>query len=393
VPDFPSLADVVGVLESLYPPQLAASWDRVGLVCGDPVDRVESVLFAVDPVAAVVDEAIERGVDLVVTHHPLFLRGTSSVAATSAKGGVVHRLIRAGIGLHVAHTNADHANPGVSDALAVSLGLVDLRPLDPLPAPALDKLVVFVPSADAEKLLDALAAAGAGEIGDYSRCAWTTSGIGTFLPRAGATPSVGEVGSVAQVPEIRLETVLRRELRADVIAALRSAHPYEEPAFDLFELASWPGDTGTGRIGTLPVAITLREFAVLAGRALPASAGGGRVAGPLDSLVETVAVCGGAGDSYLSRATTAGADVYLTADLRHHVVAEHLADGGCAVVDMSHWSTEWPWLVDAGSRLETAFTARGSRLGAVVSTTVTDPWTASFATTRPNAVARAEELR
>jgi putative NIF3 family GTP cyclohydrolase 1 type 2 len=162
----PTLAELVAVLEELYPPHLAAAWDAVGLVCGDPNARVGRVLFAIDPVEAVVDEAIADGAALVVTHHPLFLRGTSSVAATFGKGRVVHRLIRAGIGLHVAHTNADHASPGVSDALAAALGVRDVRPLDPLPAQPLDKIVTFVPEPDAEKLLDALAAAGSGELGD-----------------------------------------------------------------------------------------------------------------------------------------------------------------------------------------------------------------------------------
>ena len=124
-----TLAEVVAIMEGLYPPSLAASWDAVGLVCGDPAQPVNRVLFAVDPVEVVVDEALELGADLLVTHHPLFLHGTSSVAATTAKGRSVHRLIRAGIALHVAHTNADHANPGVSDALAGALGLVDTRPL------------------------------------------------------------------------------------------------------------------------------------------------------------------------------------------------------------------------------------------------------------------------
>jgi putative NIF3 family GTP cyclohydrolase 1 type 2 len=247
-----TLADVVAIMEGLYPPSLAASWDAVGPVCGDPAQPVRRVLFAVDPVEVVVDEAIERGADLLVTHHPLFLRGTSSVAATTAKGRSVHRLIRAGVALHVAHTNADHANPGVSDALAAALGLVDTRPLDPLPAPPLDKVVTFVPEAHAEKLLDALAAAGAGEIGDYARCAWTTAGIGTFQPLPGASPAIGAVGDVTRVDETRIEMVLPRAVRDEVIRALRTAHTYEEPAFDILELASWPGDTGTGRVGELP---------------------------------------------------------------------------------------------------------------------------------------------
>ncbi len=130
----PKLSDVISVLEELYPPRWAESWDAVGLVCGDPADEVRRVLFAVDPVQAVVEEAVEWGADLVVTHHPLYLRGTTSVAATGFKGRVVHTLIRSGIALHVAHTNADHADPGVSDALAEAVGLRITGPLVPDPA-------------------------------------------------------------------------------------------------------------------------------------------------------------------------------------------------------------------------------------------------------------------
>ncbi|HEY5049458.1 MAG TPA: Nif3-like dinuclear metal center hexameric protein [Acidothermaceae bacterium] len=371
-----TLADVVAIMEGLYPPSLAASWDAVGLVCGDPAQRVRRILFAVDPVAVVVDEAIERGADLLITHHPLFLHGTSSVAATTAKGRSVHRLIRAGIALHVAHTNADHANPGVSDALAAALGLVDTRPLEPLPAPQLDKVVTFVPEAHAEKLLDALAAAGAGEIGDYARCAWTAVGVGTFVPRPGATPAIGAVGDVTRVDETRIEMVLPRASRDEVIHALRAAHPYEEPAFDVLELASWPGDTGTGRVGELPESTTLRDFASTIAAALPSTAGGGRIAGDLGAVVRRVAACGGAGDGYLRQASASGSDVFVTADLRHHVVSEHLADGGCAVVDMPHWATEWPWLGAAADAVRAALTQRGTTVSTDVSTMPTDPWVA-----------------
>jgi len=288
----------------------------------------------------------------------------------------VHRLIRAGVALHVAHTNADHANPGVSDALAAALGLVDTRPLDPLPAPPLDKVVTFVPEAHAEKVLDALAAVGAGEIGDYARCAWTVAGVGTFQPLPGASPTIGAVGDVTQVDETRIEMVLPRAARDEVIHALRTAHPYEEPAFDVFELASWPGDTGTGRVGELPTPVTLREFAATVASALPSTAVGGRVAGDLSAVVRRVAVCGGAGDAYLRRASASGSDVFVTADLRHHVVSEHLADGGCAVVDMPHWATEWPWLGAAADAVRAALAQRGTTVSTDVSTVPTDPWVA-----------------
>jgi putative NIF3 family GTP cyclohydrolase 1 type 2 len=161
-----------------------------------------------------------------------------------------------------------------------------------------------------------------------------------------------------------------------VIHALRTAHPYEEPAFDIFELAAWPGDTGTGRVGELPTAVTLREFATTVASALPATAGGGRVAGDLGTVVRRVAVCGGAGDSYLRQASASGSDVFVTADLRHHVVSEHLADGGCAVIDMPHWATEWPWLGAAAATVRAALAQRGTTVSTDVSMVPTDPWVA-----------------
>nr|MDQ4008161.1 Nif3-like dinuclear metal center hexameric protein [Actinomycetota bacterium] len=217
--DAPTLGDVVACLDAFYDPGWADSWDAVGLVCGDPDQPVRTVLFAVDPTLAVVDEAVERGVDLVVTHHPLLLKPVHAVAATTPKGRVVHRLLTHGIGLHVCHTNADSADPGVSDAMAAALGLGDLRPLDADALPALDKLVTFVPHADAQAVVDALAEAGAGRLGDYDRCAWTAAGLGTFRPGPGANPAIGSVGDIEEVPETRVEMVLERPQRAAVLAA------------------------------------------------------------------------------------------------------------------------------------------------------------------------------
>lgn len=259
------LADVVASLERLYPPQWAESWDAVGLVVGDPQAVVRRVLFAVDPVEAVVAEAAERGADLLVTHHPLYLRGTSTVAATDAKGRSVHRLIAGGCALYVAHTNADVANPGVSDALAARLDLRETRPLRPM------------------------------------------------------TDDPGE-------------------------------------------------QRGLGRIGRLPEPITLQELTIRAAAALPATSWGVRAAGDPLKVVETLAVCGGAGDDLLREAAAAGADAFLTADLRHHPALE--APEGLALLDAAHWATEWPWLVDAAAWLAAATT-----VDTAVSTLVTDPWT------------------
>ena len=369
-----TVGDVVAALERRYPPQWAEGWDAVGLTCGDPDAPAERVLFAVDPAPVVVAEAREWNADLLVTHHPLLLRGVNSVAATTPKGRVVHDLVRHDVALFSAHTNADSADPGVSDALASALGLAGLRPLKPM-VEALDKVVVFVPHADAQRVLDALASAGAGRIGDYDRCGYLLSGTGTFRPLAGANPTIGTVGEVEQVPETRLEMVLPRDRRDAVVAALRAAHPYEEPAFDVVELAGFDSRRGLGRVGQLPEPETLEDLVGRVAAAIPATVAGVQAGGDPERVVQTVAVCGGAGDSLLDAAARSGADAFVTADLRHHPAVEALDGGGPALVNVSHWASEWPWLASASEALALDLGDGGRALQMRVSEVCTDPWT------------------
>ncbi|WP_309232672.1 Nif3-like dinuclear metal center hexameric protein [Actinotalea sp. JY-7885] len=392
-PETLTLADVVGLLERRYPPGTAEGWDAVGTVCGDPAQPVRRVLLAVDPTADVVDEAIALGADLLLTHHPLLLRPVHSVAATTFKGALVHRLIRAGCALHVAHTNADAAADGVAEALALAVGLTDLAPLVALPDAPLDKHVVFVPVEHTERVLDAMSGAGAGAVGEYSRCAWTGTGTGTFVPGAAAAPAIGTRGEVERVSEDRLEMVAPRGARAAVVAAMRAAHPYEEPAFDVLELASLPGAAGTGRVGRLAGPTTLGAFAERVARVLPATEQGVRVAGDLDAPVERVAVVGGSGDSLFDAVRRSGVDAYLTADLRHHPASELREraafeassagrppqDGRPFLVDVAHWASEWPWLESAARVLREDAAGRGATVDVQVSTRRTDPWTARIA--------------
>ncbi len=193
------LADLIASLESWYDPRWAEARDQVGLVCGDPAADVRRILFAVDPVRAVVDEAVDFGADLVVVHHPLFLTPVSSVAATTAKGSVVHRLLAHGTALFTAHTNADVPPDGVNEALAAALGLQDPRVLLATEPVGTDKLVVFVPEPAVEAVRAAVTAAGAGALGAYDSCTFTTVGEGRFRPLDGANPAIGEVGSVEVV--------------------------------------------------------------------------------------------------------------------------------------------------------------------------------------------------
>jgi dinuclear metal center YbgI/SA1388 family protein len=376
VPAELTLAETVATIHRMYDPAHADTWDAVGLVTGDPASPVRRVLFAVDPVQAVIDEAVAWAADLLLVHHPLLLKPVHSVAATTPKGRAVHSLIREGIALLVAHTNADAPAAGVSDAMAQAFGLVDPRPVDPAPAPPMDKLVVFVPHDDAARLGEALADAGAGQVGDYDRCAFSSTGIGSFRPGPGARPTVGVVGRLEQVPETRLEMVLSRDRRDTVLQALMSSHPYEEPAYDLLEMADLPGQSGHGRVGRLAAPSTLGDFCESVVSCLPATHSVVRVAGDLDRRVQTVALCGGSGDFLLDAVRDAGADVYVTSDLRHHPaseLAEHAA--APALIDVPHWAAESLWLPVVQSRLHSELGARGTTVETKVSRIVTDPWT------------------
>ncbi|HVV74778.1 MAG TPA: Nif3-like dinuclear metal center hexameric protein [Mycobacteriales bacterium] len=371
----PVLADVVALLARRYDPAWAESWDAVGLVCGEPDAVVERVHFAIDPVEEVADEAIAAGAQLLVTHHPLYLGGTTSVAATSSKGRVIHRLISAGVGLYVAHTNADVAKPGVNDALAAALGLTETEPLSPMPHGSLDKIVTFVPVDDTDRVLDALAVAGAGTVGDYTRCGYLGDGTGTFTPGLTSSPTIGEPGKVELVKETRLETIAPRRLRAQVIRALLAVHPYEEPAYDVTELAAVPSGLGLGRVGELAASTTLGAFTAAVAAALPVTAWGVRAAGAANRPVRTVAACGGSGGSLAAAAARLGADVLVTSDLKHHSTSEAVADLDIGLVDAAHWATEAPWLDDAAALLTSDANAAGTTVVTTVSRIVTDPWT------------------
>jgi dinuclear metal center YbgI/SA1388 family protein len=369
----PTLGDVVALLHSWYPPHTAAGWDAIGLVHGDPQAPCERVLFAVDPTLPVAREAADWGAQLLVTHHPLFLKPVHGFAPTTPKGRTLWALAQAGCGLLAAHTNADQAEEGVSEALARALGLQEIRPLEAASADHLDKLTTYVPTADADNVRRALAEAGAGSIGDYDSASFSSPGEGRFRPLEGADPHIGSVGELTTVEEVRIEVVLPRPKRRAVVGSLLAAHPYEEPAYDVVELAPTArAQTGFGRIGTLQSPMTLRDFTAHVADSIPPTTAGIRAGGDPDRQVRTVALCGGAGDSMLDLVRRSEADVYVTSDLRHHLSSEFLEHEHAALVDVPHWAAEWTWLPVVAARLREAL---GDRVDTRVSEIVTDPWT------------------
>ncbi|CAN5372709.1 Nif3-like dinuclear metal center hexameric protein [soil metagenome] len=368
----PTLNDVLSLIHDWYPPHTADSWDAVGLVLGDPEQTVSKVMFAVDASPEVADDAAQWGADLLVVHHPLFLKPVTSFAATSPKGRTASALATAGCALLTCHTNADQAAGGVSEALATALGLTEQTPIVPAAGGARDKLTVYVPVDAAAIVRAAIAEAGAGRIGNYDFASFSSPGVGRFRPLDGAEPMIGTIGEIQTVDEVRLEVVMHRELRARVVRAMKAAHPYEEPAYDVIEMADGEvAATGTGRIGTI-TRMSLGEFADVVSKALPETSHGVRVAGDPERSVRRVAVCGGAGDFLLDTVLRTDADVYVTSDLRHHPAAEFLEQGGPALVDVAHWAAESTWLPVVEARLVEAF---GDAVETQVNPRNTDPWT------------------
>ena len=369
-----TLADVIAVIEEAYAPALAESWDSVGLVAGDRRDPAGKVAIAVDATDDIVDDAIAAGASLLLVHHPPLMRGVDSVAAETPKGRLLHKLIKAGCALYAAHTSADSARPGVNDALCEILGLPAGVPLKPQVPATVDKWIFTCPEDSVEKVLAGVFAAGAGEFGGYSGCAFTHSGRGQFEPGEGTNPTIGSVGEPEKLTEVHAEFIAPTAIREKVRAALFSAHPYEVPAYDILESHAAPAaDTssqGLGRVCELPEARTLTELTRDFASRLPATVGGLRAAGDPDMLVRRVAVCSGAGDSMLGAARVAGADVFVTGDLRHHPVDEHLRLGPPAVIDVPHWAAEFPWCAQAADIVR-----ERAGVDAVVLDRRTDPWT------------------
>ncbi|MEM1044316.1 MAG: Nif3-like dinuclear metal center hexameric protein [Bacteroidota bacterium] len=333
--------DIAAALERWAPPGSKLSYDHVGLQVGDPSAEVQSVLVALDLTPAVVSEAEAMEADLIVTHHPLLFRPLKRLIPTDFVSGLAYRLAQSGIAYYAVHTNLDAAPGGVSFALAEHLGLGDVRFLDPM-TEALTKLVTFAPPDHADAVRAALAAAGAGQIGGYTACAFTSAGTGHFRPGDGTDPHTGAPGELESADEVRIEAEVARWDVSRVVAALKRAHPYEEVAYDLYPVAQPSTRAGLGAIGTL--AGTMSLDAVLGVVADKLAAASLRYVGAPEAAVETVAVCGGAGSSLVGNALAAGADAFVTADVTYHTFFQPLAPGGTprmALIDAGHYETEW----------------------------------------------------
>jgi len=347
----PDVRDVCRYLDMAFPIRRAADWDNVGLLLGSNDAPATSIFTCLTVTPEVVNQAVAAGAQLIVSHHPILFRAVKNLSTSNAEGRLLAPLLRAGIAVYSPHSAFDDGPGGINDDLADRLELIGLRPLRPHPPEEVFKLVVFVPEPDLGKVSEALFAAGAGRIGNYRECSFRTSGTGTFFPTDGSNPTVGERGRREEVAELRLEVVLQKHLVDVAVRALRAAHSYEEPAFDLIPV-ELPATLGSGRIGRLPQPLPLLELVERAKAKLDAACV--QFVGDPERRISTVALACGAAGEYLQDAIRAGADAFLTGEVRFHdgLAAEAAS---IALILPGHFATERPAVVRLAERLALAF--------------------------------------
>lgn len=327
-------ADFFQVMDDWAPKSLAYHWDNIGLQVGRFHDTTSHILVTLDVTEEVVDEAVEKQVNLIIAHHPLLFQPLKQINVDHPKGKVVQKLLKNDITVFAAHTNLDVAEGGVNDLLSEAIGLKNREPLEILEHEALFKIVVFVPESHVQELRDAFNEGGAGQIGDYSHCTFQSAGQGTFRPSEESNPYIGEKNEITYVDEKKLEAVVPKRNLSKIIDAIISAHPYEKPAYDIYPLENKGQETGIGRFGRLDQSVSMKKFVQTVKKNLDMPAV--RISGNIEKNVKRVAVLGGSGEKYISHALRKKADVYITGDMTFHA-AQDAEQLGLTVIDAGHY--------------------------------------------------------
>ncbi|WP_114783435.1 Nif3-like dinuclear metal center hexameric protein [Botryobacter ruber] len=330
-----TIAEVIKELELLAPPHYQESYDNAGLQTGDSSTQVTGALLTLDCTEAVLDEALAKGCNLVIAHHPVIFKGLKQLTGRNYVERTIIKAIQNNIAIYASHTNLDNMHHGVNAKIAQKLELQHTRILVNKPQ-TLMQLVTFVPTDSTEKVLQALYEAGAGQLGDYRNCSFQVQGTGTFLPTGKAAPAIGEVGKQEQVTENRIEVIFPAYLQHKVMAALRQAHPYEEVAHYLTSLENQNQEIGIGMIGEL--AEPLQEEAFLAYLKEKMALQGMRYTSVGAKKIKRVAVCGGSGSFLIKDALRQGADALVTGDVKYHEFFD--AEGRLLIADIGHYESE-----------------------------------------------------
>jgi len=329
------ISDIISYLESVAPSAYQESYDNTGLIIGDPETVITSVLITLDVTEAVIDEAIEFGCELIISHHPIVFKGLKKLNGNSFVERCVIKAIKNDIAIYAAHTNLDSIVGGVNSKICEKIGLTNLKILSPAKDQLL-KLVAFIPEDHLDKVREAVLDAGAGGIGKYDKCSFSGKGSGTFRGGEEANPYVGEKGEFHLEKEFRFETILFRHSKNKVVNALLKSHPYEEVAYDLYPVENSLSDVGAGMIGELPGAENEIDFLSRLPHIFECKTI--RHTYLLGKPIRKVAVCGGSGGFLLPQAIAAGADVFVTADMKYHDFFD--ADEKIVIADIGHYESE-----------------------------------------------------
>lgn len=332
------LKEIIKQMETFAPSHLAEEWDNVGLTIGNKNNQIKKILVALDVIPEVIEEAIQIGANLIVTHHPMILfQKIKNIQADTALGKKIYALIQNNISAYCAHTNLDIAFGGTNDVLAKIAGLENIKILQETSYEDLKKIVVYVPQGYEENVRQAMCDAGAGFIGNYSHCSFAAEGIGTFLPLEGTNPFLGKQNTLERTKEVRLETIVPQSFCSVVLEAMKKAHPYEEPAYDVYTVEQKGKYYGIGRIGTLKESMTFEEYSIFLKKQL--SLDKIRIVGEKKKKIQTVALCTGSGVEFMEQAKKVGADAYLTGDIKFHE-AQRAIEMGLCVADVTHYASE-----------------------------------------------------
>jgi len=330
-----TIKEVTDQLESIAPKVYQEGYDNSGLLTGNPQAEVKGILVTLDCIESIVDEAIAASCNLIVAHHPILFRGLKKLTGQNYVERTLIKAIKNDIAIYSIHTNLDNVATGVNKRIADKIGLVNTKVLLPRPS-TLMKLTTFVPTKNKDEVVDALHLAGAGNIGNYKNCSFQLLGEGTFQPNDLATPSVGTRGVLEKVSEVRVEMLFPAHLKNNVIRSLRQVHPYEEVAYYLHKLENENQEIGAGMVGDLANPLELMPF--LVGLKTIMNTSCIRYTAPTNTLIKTVAVCGGAGSFLLPQAIAAKADVFISADFKYHEFFD--ADAKITIADIGHYESE-----------------------------------------------------
>jgi len=364
------LADIIGFLNRLCPPDLAEDWDNVGLQVGDPAAKIDKILVCLDAEDIAIKEANTQGAQLVISHHPLIFKPIKRLSPTDMTGRVLFQAIKQDIAVVSAHTNLDRAADGLNDWLAERLGVKEAIPLESPESGYYSKLVVYVPLGHEVEVRDAILDAGAGCIGAYDHVSFSSQGVGTFRGNQGTQPFIGTPGTIESTKEVRLETIVPGSHINKAVSRMLKAHPYEEVAYDLIPLANGRLDIGLGRVGQLEKALSLQQFAEQVKTALHLSSL--KIVGDLERKISRVAVCGGTGMSLFSAAVRHGADCLVTADIKFHEAQRARAEG-ITLIDAGHFATEQIMVIELSKRLRNILSEQKFGVEVIEMTAESDP--------------------